>query len=240
LGITAQRGRLLHPEDDVTRGGHPIAVITDAFWKRRFGADANAIGAHVKLNGMDYTIVGVTPAGFIGTEVIFTPEIFVPMAMEPQIEPAQNDLDVRGNFNYFVVGRLKPGVAMAQAGAVFDSVAADLAREYPNDDAGLKLQVSPAGLFGNFLRGAIRTFGAVLMTVAGLVLLIACVNLASLLLARASDRRKDTAIRLALGAGRGHLIRQLLTESVILSCLGGLAGLLLALWLVDLFAAWRP
>src|SRR5262249_27474806 len=110
----------------------------------------------------------------------------------------------------------------------------------PDINQGLRIRLSPPGLFGNFLRGAIRTFAAVLMTVAGLVLLIACVNLASLMLARASDRRKDTAIRLALGAGRAHLIRQLLTESLVLSLAGGAAGLLLAVWLVDLFHAWRP
>ena len=240
LGVAPQRGRLLHSSDDITRNGHPIAVITDAFWKRRFGGDPSAVGSRVKLNGLDYTIVGIAPPQFSGTEVIYTPEIFVPMAMEPQIEPGNNDLDVRDNLNYFVVGRLKHGVTMPQAEAVFDSIANDLAREYPNENAGMKLRLSPAGLFGEFLRGTIRTFAAVLMTVAGLVLLIACVNLASLLIARASDRRKDTAIRLALGASRSDLVRQLLAESIVLSLAGGAAGLLLAFWLASLFAAWRP
>ncbi len=240
LGIGALRGRVFHREDDVHRSGHPIAVISYAFWQRRFGGDSNAIGARVKLNGMDYTIVGVTPPDFTGTELIYTPEIFVPMAMEPQIEPGNNDLDVRGNQNYFVVGRMKPGATMAQAEAVLNGIADQLAHEYPDDNAGMKVNLSPVGLFGTMLRGAIRTFAAVLMAVAGLVLLIACVNLASLLLARAADRRKDTAIRLALGASRGDLTRQLLTESVLLSTLGGGAGLLLATWLASLFAAWRP
>jgi len=240
LGVAPQRGRLLHSSDDITRNGHPIAVITDAFWKRRFGGDPSAVGSRVKLNGLDYTIVGIAPPQFSGTEVIYTPEIFVPMAMEPQIEPGNNDLDVRDNLNYFVVGRLKQGVTMPQVEAVFDSIADDLAREHPNENAGMKLRLSPAGLFGEFLRGTIRTFAAVLMTVAGLVLLIACVNLASLLIARASDRRKDTAIRLALGASRSDLIRQLLAESIVLSLAGGAAGLLLAFWLASLFAAWRP
>ena len=240
LGVAPLRGRLLHSSDDITRNGHPIAVITDAFWKRRFGGDPSAVGSRVKLNGLDYTIVGIAPPQFSGTEVIYTPEIFVPMAMEPQIEPGNNDLDVRDNLNYFVVGRLKQGVTMPQVEAVFDSIANDLAREYPNENAGMKLRLSPAGLFGEFLRGTIRTFAAVLMTVAGLVLLIACVNLASLLIARASDRRKDTAIRLALGASRSDLVRQLLAESIVLSLAGGAAGLLLAFWLASLFAAWRP
>src|SRR5262249_7100089 len=147
LGVEPQRGRLLHPSDDVTRNGHPIAVITDAFWKRRFGGDPSAVGSRVKLNGLDYTIVGIAPPRFSGTEVIYTPEIFVPMAMEPQIEPGNNDLDVRGNMNYFVVGRLKPGVKTPQAQAVFDAIANDLARAYPNENAGMTLRLSPAGLF---------------------------------------------------------------------------------------------
>lgn len=240
LGVGPALGRVLHREDDITRGGHPVAVISYSFWQRRFAGDPGAVGTHVKLNGLDYTIAGVTPQPFIGTELIYTPDLFIPMAMGPQIEPGNADLDVRGNENYFVVGRLKPGVTMAQAESVLSGIANELAREYPDDNAGMRIKLSQVGLFGSFLRGAIRTFAAVLMTVAGLVLLIACVNLASLLLARATDRRKDTAIRLALGASRAHLIRQLLTESVVLSILGGIAGLLLAQWLTNLFAAWRP
>ena len=240
LGVKAARGRALHPEDDVNRGGHPVAVISHAFWQRRFNGDAQAIGSHVKLNGMDYTIIGVAPERFIGTELVYTPDIWVPMSMEPQIEPLQNDLDERKDFNYFVVGRLKHGVTMPQAESAMNAIANQLAIEYPDANQGMRIRLSPPGLFGNYLRGTIRTFAAVLMTVAGLVLLIACVNLASLLLARAADRRRDTAIRLALGAGRGHLVRQLLTESLVLSLAGGAAGLLLAEWLVDLFAAWRP
>ena len=240
LGVKAARGRVLHPEDDVNRGAHPVAVISYAFWQKRFNSDAQAVGSHVKLNGLDYTVVGVAPEPFKGTEVVYTPDIWVPMAMEPQIEPGQKDLDERKNFNYFVTGRLGRGVTMPQAEAALNAIANQLAREYPDANQGLRIRLSPPGLFGNFLRGTIHTFAAVLMTVAGLVLLLACVNLASLLLARAADRRKDTAIRLALGAGRGHLIRQLLTESLVLSAAGGVAGLLLAQWLVDLFCAWRP
>jgi predicted permease len=240
LGIHPLRGRVLHPDDDRMRSASPVAVITYAFWQRRFGGAADALGAVVKLNGLDYTIVGITPQGFQGTELIYTPEIFVPMSMEPQIEPGQSDLDVRGNFNYFVVGRVRPGATLAQVNVLLAGISDQLAREYPNDNAGMNIYASPAGLFGNMFRGTIRTFAAVLSAVAGLVLLIACVNLASLLLARAADRRKDTAVRLALGASRSHLIRQLMTESLVLSILGGAAGLLLAQWMVSLFAAWKP
>lgn len=238
LGVNPALGRLLHPADDVTRDGHPLAVISYSCWRGRFAADPEIAGKKVKLNGLDYTIVGVAPAGFVGTELIYTPEIWVPMAMTKQIE--NGDLDNRRNQNYFAVGHLKPGVSTKQAEAALNVIAAALGREYPDADAGVSIVLSPPGMAGTMLRGAITGFSAVLMVVAGMVLLIACVNLASLLLARAADRRKETAIRLALGAGRGHLMRQLLTESLVLSIAGGAAGILLALWLTGLFNAWRP
>ena len=191
------------------------------------------------MNGLDFTILGVTPPSFVGTELIFTPEIFVPIAMSKQLE-GYDWLDERRDSNGFVMGRLKPGVSMRSASAQINSVTAQLGREYPDADAGVSIVLSPPGMAGTYLRGAITGFSAVLMVVAGMVLLIACVNLASLLLARAADRRKDTAIRLALGASRSNLIRQLLTESMVLSIAGGTAGILLAFWLTDLVNAWSP
>ena len=239
LGVQAIRGRVLHPEDDVKRGGHPLAVISYSCWQARFGGDPDIAGKQVKIGGLDYTIVGVTPRAFIGTELVYTPEIFVPLAMAEQIEQG-TWLDDRGNSNGLVVGRLKPGVSLKSAEAAINTIATALGREYPKDDAGVSIVLSPPGMAGNFLRGAVTGFSAVLMAVAGLVLLIACVNLASLLLARAADRRKETAIRLALGASRGQLLRQLLTESLMLSIAGGAAGILLAYWLIDLVNIWRP
>src|SRR5580698_8432559 len=239
LGVKPIRGRVLHPEDDVKRAGHPVAVLTYNCWQRRFASDPDIAGRKVKVNGLDYTILGVTPKEFVGTELIFTPEIFVPMAQAAQLE-GFDWLDGRGNGNAFVMGRLKPGVSMKSAEASINVITKQLGREYPDNDAGVSIVLSPPGMAGTYLRGAITGFSAVLMVVAGMVLLIACVNLASLLLARAADRRKDTAIRLALGASRGHLIRQLLTESLILSALGGAAGVLLALWLTNLVNLWSP
>jgi predicted permease len=239
LGVQAIRGRVLHPEDDVQRGGHPLAVISYSCWQSRFGGDPDIAGRKVKIGGLEYSIVGVTPRAFIGTELIYTPEIFVPQAMAEQIEQAIW-MDERGDGNIFVVGRLKPGISMKSAEAAINSIATQLGREHPKDDAGVSIALSPPGMAGNFLRGAVTGFSAVLMVVAGMVLLIACVNLASLLLARAADRRKDTAIRLALGASRAQLLRQLLTESLILSLAGGAAGIVLAHWLNDLVNAWRP
>jgi len=239
LGVQAIRGRVLHPEDDVKRGGHPLAVISYSCWQARFGGDPDIAGKQVKIGGLDYTIVGVTPPPFIGTELIYTPEIFVPLAMAEQIEQSKW-IDDRGDSNGLVIGRLKPGVSLKSAEAAVNTIATALGREHPKDDAGVSIVLSPPGMAGNFLRGAITGFSAVLMVVAGMVLLIACVNLASLLLARASDRRKETAIRLALGASRGQLVRQLLTESLMLSIAGGAAGILLAYWLVELVNVWRP
>jgi predicted permease len=239
LGVQPIRGRVLHPEDDVKRGGHPEAVISYGCWQSRFGGDPDIADRKVKIGGLEYTILGVTPPAFIGTELVYTPEIFVPMAMAEQIEQAEW-LDRRGDSNAFVIGRLKPGVSLKSAESAVNTIASELGREYPKDDAGVSIVLSPPGMAGNFLRGAITGFSAVLMAVAGMVLLIACVNLTSLLLARASDRRKETAIRLALGASRGQLIRQLLTESLLLSFAGGAAGILLAWWLNDLVNAWRP
>lgn len=240
LDVDALRGRVLHPEDDQKKGGHPVVVISYGCWQRRFAGDPDVAGKTVKLNGMNYSVIGVTRAGFFGTELIFTPEIWVPMAMQPQIEPGNDWLDRRGTQNSFVLGRLKPGVSRPKAEANLNAIAAQLGREFPAVNEGMRISLSSPGMMGSFLRGPITGFAAVLMAVAGMVLLIACVNLASLLLARASDRRKETAIRLALGAGRGQLIRQLLTESVVLSIAGGAAGVLLAIWLTDAFAAWRP
>jgi predicted permease len=239
LGVEAIRGRLLHPSDDVKRGGHPLAVISYPCWQSRFGGDPDVAGKKVKIGGLDYTIAGVTPRAFIGTELIYTPEIFVPLAMAEQIEQSKW-LDNRSDGNALVVGRLKPGVSLKSAEAALNTIITQLGRQYPKDDAGVSIVLSPPGMAGNYLRGAITGFSAVLMAVAGTVLLIACVNLAGLLLARAADRRKETAIRLALGASRSQLLRQLLTESLMLSVAGGAAGILLAGWLNDLVNVWRP
>jgi len=162
------------------------------------------------------------------------------MMMQKQIEPPNEYLESRGTDNMFVQGRLKDGVTLARAEAGIKNVAAQLAREYPNENEGTTISLSPPGLFGSFMRGSVLTFAAVLMVIVGLVLLLACTNLANLLLARATERRKEIAIRLALGARRLRLVRQLLTESVLLSVLGGGLGLLLAYWLVGAMQAFKP
>jgi predicted permease len=240
LGVKPVRGRLLLPEDDRVPGGHPVAVISYSCWQKRFGGDPSVVGRHVKFNSMDFTVLGVAPQGFFGTELFYVPEVFFPLMMQKELEGGNGYLERRDVSNTFIVGRLKTGVSMAQAQAGLNSLARKLAEEYPKEDAGMKVVLTPPGLAGNYLRGAVVGFAAALFGVSCLVLLVACTNLASMLLARASDRRKETAIRLAIGAERGRLIRQLLTENMVAALAGGAGGALLTLWITDTLSAWRP
>lgn len=237
LGIKAVLGRTFLPEEDRTPNSHPVAVLSYASWQRRFGTDPSVVGKTVLLNGHTFTIIGVAPKDFNGTEVAYAPELWVPFMMAEQIEPSSEWLKRRGDDNIFVLGRLKQGISRAQANASLQAIATQLASEYPNDNAGRGVKLLQPGLFLPEIRDTVISFAGVLMAVVGLLLLIACVNLANLLLARATERRKEIAIRLALGAGRVRLIRQLLTESVMLSVAGGVLGILLALWITDLVSA---
>ncbi len=236
LGVRPVLGRTFTPEDDRMSSPRPVIVISYASWQTRFAADPSIVGQRVKLNGLDYTILGVAQRGFYGTEKLLTAEFWVPMAMEPQIEPGNNWLDNRATWNVWLLGRLKPGITSRQAEADLNTVAAGLASRSAFN-LGMKIHFSPPGLIGTALRGLVTGFAGVLMVLAGMVLLIACVNIAGILLARAADRRKEMSIRLALGAPRWKLVHQLLTESLVLSIAGAGAGVLIALWLLDLLRA---
>lgn len=238
LGIHAILGRTISLDDDRVAGASPVAVMSYKCWQR-FGGDQSIIGKEIIVNGRSFTIVGVAPRGFFGTEVVSQPELWFPMAMEAQLETGNNWLTDREADNVFVQGRLKPGVSAAQAQTAMNSIAADLEREYPNINEGKRIAVAPPGLIGSFMRGPILGFSGLLMSIVGLVLLLACVNLANLLLARAADRRREIAVRLALGASRFRIVRQLLTESVVLAVCGGALGLLPAFWLVNLASAFK-
>jgi predicted permease len=181
------------------------------------------------------------PPSFPGTEVIVTSDYWVPMSMEREIEPGNDWLGSRGSQQVWVLGRLKPGVSRAQAEADLDRIARQLARAYPNDlDVKAKFYLSRPGLIGQALRGPISGFGVVLMGISGAALLLACANLAGMLLARALDRHREFSIRLALGASRLQLLRQLLTESLLLAVSGGLLGLAIAFGACRLFSSWQP
>src|ERR671932_37122 len=240
LGVRARLGRALTPEDDRARLASPVAVLSYGAWQRRFGADTGIVGQEITINGHPFRVVGVMPEGFAGAEVIYTPEVWVPMAMQEWVEPGNPWLDRRSTQNIFAVGRLKDGVTREQAESSLNLLAEQLGKEYPDTDEGRHITLVPPGFVVPRLRGAAVGFAAVLMCVVGLVLLIACTNLANLLLARASARRKEVAVRLALGASRLRVVRQLLTESLLLSLAGGAAGLLLAFWILALVVAYRP
>jgi putative ABC transport system permease protein len=238
--VRAFKGRMFTEEDDRVPGAHPVAVVSYGCWQRRFGGDPNLVGKTIKLNGHDFTIVGVAPEGFRGTVWVFEPDFYAPMMMAKQIAPGgSNWFENRGNSGLLAFGRLKQGVTATQARESLNLLMAQFAREYQGFE-GMTFSVTPPGLAVPMIRYGALGFAGVLMATVALVLLIACVNLANLSLARAAQRRKEIAIRLSLGAGRLRIVRQLLTESVALSLAGGVVGWLIALWMIDLVAAFKP
>jgi predicted permease len=236
LGVPPVLGRGFLPEEDQTPDSHPVVVMSYGCWQKRFAGDPGIAGKTVTLNGHTFTVVGVAAKGFIGTEVAYAPELFVPMMMEHQIEIDTNWIESRSDDNIFVVGRLKPGVHRAQAESALRAITLQLAKEHPKENEGRGVRLLTPGLFLPSIRDSIIGFTAVLMGVVTLVLLLACVNLANLLLARATERRREIATRLALGASRARLVRQLITESVLLALVGGVFGILIAIWINHLVA----
>lgn len=227
LGVKPALGRAFLPEEDATPGSHPVLVLSHGSWERRFGSDPSIVGKTVSLNNRSFTVVGVAPKGFIGTEVAYAPEMWVPAMMAKEIEPGSNWLEQRDSDNLFVVGRLKPGVSETQAESMLQTLTVQMGQDYP-ENAGRGVRLMKPGLFLPEIRDSVFSFAGVLAAVGGLVLLLACVNLANLLLARSTERRKEIAVRLAVGASRARLIRQLLTESILISLAGGAAGVMLA------------
>jgi putative ABC transport system permease protein len=240
LGVKPALGRLLTAEDDKAEGAHPVMVISYDCWQKRFAGDPQVVGRSVTVNARSFTIIGVAPPGFQGTEIGFLTEMWFPIMMLSDIVKWGNDLRERGGQSYMVQGRLKSGINLAQAEASLKAAMAQLVREYPNENGGNTIRLAPPGFFASTFRGPILGFAGVLMIAAGFVLLLACLNLANLLLARALERRKEIAIRLAIGAGRMRIVRQLLAESLLLSFAGGAIGLLLAYWLVSAATAFKP
>ncbi len=240
LGVKPALGRTFLPEEDKTRLSHPVVVISHSLWQRRFGADPSVIDSDVLINGRKFKVIGVAPAGFKGTEIIYTPEIFVPFAMQKWIEPENDYLDDRGSQNLFAVGRIKPDVTVNQAETSLNILTAQLAKDFPNDNEGLRIQVVPPGFILPQIRNQMLGVSAALMGLVALVLLIACTNLANLLLARATERGKEIAIRLSIGASRARIVRQLLTECVMLAAAGGVIGVALTRWIIDSIMALKP
>jgi predicted permease len=246
LGARPQIGRGFLEDEDRTPGEKLVAVLGYGEWQKRYGGDPSIVGRTINLNGSSFTVVGVMPKGFKGTNAIGAPSLWVPYMTYPQTtngffrelaEPTS-----RRGLVFNATGRLKPGVSVQQAEANLKTIARQLEQEYPNDNAGRSVALIPlaqATINPGFRANIVRA-GGLLMTIVGLVLLIACANVANLLLARAAARQKEIAVRLSLGAGRGRLIRQLLTEGTLLALIGGAAGLLLAFWAQGVLWSFRP
>ncbi|MGI9107940.1 MAG: ABC transporter permease [Pyrinomonadaceae bacterium] len=241
LGVRPGIGRFFTPEENRSMNGEPVAVLSHGYWQRRFSGDASVIGKTLVLNGHLYHVIGIAPPKFTGPRVAFAPDIYVPVwTQEVAIERGAQWLRNRDGGSLEIVGRLKAGATVEQAQAALSTVAGRLTEQYPDSHKGKGVEVRRTNTGLGQMENAVIGFMSVLMAVVGLVLLIACANVASMSLARAAMRRKEIAIRLALGARRGRIIRQLLTESVILFLLGGTAGLLLAAWLNDLLLNFKP
>jgi predicted permease len=239
MGIQPFLGRFLTPADDAKVNGSQVMVLSYAAWKVRYGGDPEIVGKTVRLNKIPYTVVGVAPKGFAGTERFLWPELWVPITDEPQIE-GYNWMENRGNHNAWLVGRLKSGVTVQQASADITRIANQLAKEYPGTDKGNVFRLTKPGLLGDALGGPVRAFLAGIMAMAALVLLAACANLGGLFSARTADRSKQLGIRIAIGSSRGRILRQLLAESVVVSFLGGLAATLTAKLLLTGLSQWHP
>jgi predicted permease len=240
LGVKAIHGRTFLPEEDKTPLSHPVVVLAYDGWQRRFGGDPGIVGKDVVLNNHQFRVIGIAPQGFKGTEYVYSPELWLPVSMMAWAEPGATWLEDRDNKNMFAVGRLKPGVDARQAEASLNLLGLQLAKEYPDANEGQSIKVGAPGFIIPELRNGVVSFTWVLMAAVALVLLVTCTNLAGLMLARATDRRKEIAIRLAMGANRLRLIRQLLTESILLSFVGGAAGVLLAVWILKVLLAFKP
>jgi predicted permease len=242
LEVKPVLGRTFRTEEDKSIGANAVVVVSHSLWQQRFGADPNIVGKPIRMNNRQYEVIGVAPDYFTGTKFALALDFWTPISMAEEIRRNPELLADRGSHWMNVVGRLKPGVSVEQASAEMSAIAGRINEAYPGyrtSGTKAKVMTETDGRFEE-LGGVFKSAGAIAMAISGLILLIACANIANLMLARAAARRKEIGIRLALGANRVRLIRQLLTESLLLAVLGGGLGLLLAVWVTDLMQGFVP
>ena len=232
IGLEPVVGRLLGPGDNIARGAHPVVVLGYDYWVKAFGGDRGVVGREIRLGGRAFTIVGVAPKAIEGLLPGLLPSVYVPIQMINTLEPSSVDqLTLRGNHSYFAKVRLADGQSLGAASAVVERFASDMHREHPNQwGPGASVRITPLSQIAvsPFIDDVVVPAATALMVVVGLVLIIACANLASFLLAQARDRRREIAVRLAIGATRRALVQQLLVESLVVALAGGALGMLLS------------
>ena len=240
LGTPPHLGRLLRSEDDEGKGANAVAVLSHHLWTRRFASDPGIVGRSIAINGFPFTVVGVAPPRFQGTTIL-RGDVWLPSAMLTQAMPSRRDslFTSRRSTWLFMGARLKDGVSLEQANAELGAIGAALAQAYPDTNKGMSFRAAPIAVVPG-VTGMIAGFLALLMGIVTLLLLIACVNLAGMQLARGAARSREIAVRVAIGAGPGRIVRQLLTETAVLFVLGGAAGLALSRWLTALLLALLP
>ncbi len=233
-------GRFFSAADEHGANSAPYIVLSHDYWHTHFQDDRGVLGRKILVNRHPFTIIGVAPPGFRGTLLFFHPDFYVPMVNQEQIE-GEDHLTPRGTgWVFMVMGHLKPGISHAQAIADLNSIGADLKTKYPNFEGNMSFSLARPGLYGDYLGRPIKAFLSGLMLLAGMILLAACANLGSLFAARASDRSREVALRLALGAGRWRVLRQLFTEALLIALMGGAVGLWGSSVLLGGLSTWNP
>ena len=239
LGIQPYLGRFLHASDERGKNSAPYVVLSYDYWRTRFNSDRSVIGRAVNISKHPFTIVGVAPPAFRGTELFFAPDMWLPLVDLAEVG-GWDPIDDRGSHFTWILGHLKPGVTPEAATADLNRIAATLAKTYPREDEGLKFSLARPGLVGDTLGQPARAFMAGVMGLAALILLAACANLGSLFAARIADRSREIAVRMALGSRRKLILRQLFTESLLVSLLGGVLGIAGAVVILRVLSVWRP
>jgi len=239
LEVVPAAGRFFDEAEAVAAGTDPLVVLSHSFWQRHYHGDADVVGGELRINGQRARVVGVAPEHFHGTTPL-APDLWIPMQQWSLLRSGGGPSVDRRAVCMFALGRLKPGMSLSQARADLGAIASALAREFPEENRGQGVAVMPSGLLPGEMRSIVAGFLAVLMGFVGLVLVIACFNVTGMLLVRANLRRREVAVRVALGASRWRIARQMLTEGAMLFTLGGAAGLLSAIWMRDLLLSFAP